>query len=266
MLYIDVKDFAMNKRRIAAIICLTVLMTPISAEYAPWTLFGGLNLVWNTDGEGVTSIPPMQDNGDPGGLSSAPPPIAVFFGGEYRYRLPYFGLILAPSFSIYALQYLWANDRPLPAEIENRTAYVPSLLLDVPVLWTKESGRFLYSAGGGLGFLARFGFLESGVDADEINPGEDYPAGEQVQKINDYFWASARWLYPTMQFGVRYELETGWGGGFTLRLAYPIANAWSQPSVPAEDSLMVLFAVTITPPAVITLPVTVQPTESIPSP
>lgn len=239
----------MKARLTAALILFSLLGAPLAAEYAPFTLFGGLNLVWNSDGEGVTDIPGMEEDGNPGGLESAPSPLAVFFGGEYRFPLPRFKLTLAPSFSIYSLQYLWANDRPLPAEIENRTAYVPCLLLDLPVLWTRESGRFLLSAGGGFGILARYGFLDSGVASDEINPGELYTAGEQVKKINAYFWDSGRWFYPSLQVGARYRLETGWGGGFTLRVSYPLANLWSSPSVPLEDSVMYLLAVTITPPA-----------------
>lgn len=264
----------MNTRRLATVLILVFLATQAWAEYSPWTLFGGLNLIWNSDGEGVTVIPGMSVDGNPGGLSSAPSPLAVFFGGEYRRPLPQWGVSLAPSLSIYSAQYLWANDRPLPAEIENRTAYVPSLLLDVPVLWTRESGRFLFSAGAGPGFLARYGFLDSGVGADDINPGDDYAAGEQVKLINEYFWSSGRWFYPGIQLGVRYRLDTGWGGGFSLRVAYPLANLWSSPSVPGEDSIMYLLAVTITPPVKIVLPsdptegetVIAPPPDSTPSP
>lgn len=264
----------MNTRRLATVLFLVLTAAQARAEYSPWTLFGGLNLIWNADGEGVTVIPGMQDDGNPGGLASAPSPIAVFFGGEYRHTLPVLGLSIAPSLSIYSAQYLWANDRPLPAEIENRTSYVPALLFDLPVLWTHESGRFLYSLGAGPGFLARYGFLESGVSADEINDGDAYTAGEQVKRINEYFWASGRWFYPGIQMGVRYQLETGWGGGFSLRVAYPLANLWSTPAVPAQDSVMYLLAVTITPPVKIVLPsepagedtVTVPPLDSTPSP
>lgn len=264
----------MKIRFLATVLVLSLIAVQAWAEYSPWTLYGGLNLIWNSDGEGVSVIPGMQDEGNPGGLASAPSPIAVFFGGEYRYRLPVNGLSLAPSLSAYSVQYLWANARPLPAEIENRTSYVPSLLFDMPVLWTYEAGRFLYSVGAGPGFLARYGFLDSGVAPDEINAGEDYTAGEQVKLINDYFWASGRWFYPGVQLGVRYKLETGWGGGFSLRLAYPAANLWSTPSVPGEDSVMYLLAVTITPPVKIVLPkdstgeetVTALPNGSTPSP
>jgi hypothetical protein len=146
------------------------------------------------------------------------------------------------------VKYLWADDRALPAEIENRTAMVPSIFLEVPFLYTFERGDFLFRAGGGLGFLIRYAFLEFGVDADEKSYEEDLSAGQQVARINRYLWSDARWVYPTLQGEMTYRLENGWGAGLTLRVGIPIFNLWATPSVPFADSLMVMVAVTITPP------------------
>lgn len=241
---------------ILTIALLVLAPAMLAAEYSDWSFFGGLNFIYNSDGAGVTSVPGMQSNGDPGGLSSAPSPLTGFLGAEYRYQIPYtFGgtkpipLYFAPSATIYTVDYLWAAGRPLPAEIENRTSYVISLLLDMPVLYTIEKGRFLYSFGGGPAFLARYGFLDSGVSANEKSyEGEEYTAGEQVKKINSYFWGAARWLYPTVQAGVRYKLDTGWGGGLTLRVGIPVSNLWSTPKVTFADSIMIMAALVITPP------------------
>jgi len=217
------------------------------AEYSPWTFFGGLNLIYNSDGEGVSVIPGMQPNGDPGGLSSAPSPLLGFAGAAYRYPVTP-TMDFSPSASLYTVQYLWAEERALPAEIENRTAFVPSLLLDFSFLYHIEKDRFLYTFGGGPAILARVAFLESDVPADTINPGETLNAGDQVKAINGYFWGSARWLYPMLQGGIRYKLETGWGAGLTVRAGIPFFNVWSQPKVPFADSFMLLAALTITPP------------------
>jgi hypothetical protein len=221
------------------------------SEYSRWSLFGGLNLLYNSDGEGI-SIPGMQPDGSPGGLTSAPSPIAGILGGEYRYPLRS-NLVLVPSISLFAVRFLWdeSSGRALPAEIEHRTAYVPALMLDCPVLYTFERGQFLYSFGGGVSFLVRFGFLDSGVDADEIraDAGETLTAGEQVGEINKYLWSSLRFFYPTLQGSVRYKLETGWGAGLVVRAGLPLFNLWSSPSVPLMDSFMLIAALEITPPA-----------------
>lgn len=267
----------MKRQTELALLIVTFLALPLAtagAEYSPWSFFGGLNLIYNSDGEGVSTLPGMQENGLPGGLASAPSPLPPFFGAEYRWRIPYtFGrtdplpLFLSPSASLYGVKYLWANDRPLPAEVENRTSSVFSLLMDVPVVYVLEKDRMTYSFGGGLSFLARYGFLESGVAPDERITGDTMTAGEQVKAINRYFWGSARWIYPTLQGGVRYRLDTGWGAGLNLRLAIPFFNVWSNPKVPFGDSMMFMLSLVITPPAHISKDIFTEPEykEELPS-
>lgn len=223
-------------------------LTNIHAEYSPWSGFGGLSLIYNSDGAGVTTVPGMQADGNPGGLSSAPSPLCGFAGAEYRLPLTP-SIDFAPSATLYTVQYLFANGRALPAENENRTAYVPSLYLDCSFLYHLEKDQFLISFGGGPAFLARYGFLEMGIDSDIRNPSETLNAGDQVKAVNTYFWQSGRWFYPTLQAGVRYKLETGWGAGLVIRAGIPLSNAWSQPKVPFSDSFMLLAALTITPPS-----------------
>lgn len=237
-------------KRIRPILCLLILLALLpaiaTAEYSAWSFFGGLNFTYNSDGEGV-SIPGMQANGDPGGLASAPSPLEGFLGAEYRLPLkPKF--FFAPSASLYMTRYLWANDRALPAEIENRTAYVPVLILDNAFLYHIEKDRFQYAFGGGPALVIRYGFLESGVGKDEQNAGDSLNAGDQVKAVNKYFWSSGRWLYPMLQGSVRYRLETGWGAGFTMRVGIPFFNLWATPKVTFADSLMIMAALTITPP------------------
>lgn len=212
-------------------------------EYSPWTFFGGLNYLYNADGAGTTST--VGTNG----LDSAPSPLAGFLGFEYRHPLPKQGVYFAPSASFFLLAYLWANDRALPAEIENRTAFVPSILLDGSFLYTIKKDQFLFSLGGGPGVMLRYAFLESGVSKDEKSHSEDMPAGEQVKHINRYLWSSLRWFYPMLHGSVRYQLKNGWGAGASLRLGLPVFNIWSNPGTNIADSLMVLFALTITAPA-----------------
>lgn len=212
-------------------------------EYSPWTFFGGLNYLYNADGAGTTSTVGTD------GLKSAPSPLVGFLGFEYRHPVLRPGVYFSPSASFFLLAYLWANDRALPAEIENRTAFVPAILLDGSLLYTIEKDRFLFSFGGGPGVMLRYAFLESGVSESEKSYSEDMPAGEQVKHINKYLWSSLRWFYPMLQGSVRYQLANGWGAGASLRLGLPVFNIWSKPDTGIADSLMVLFALTITAPS-----------------
>lgn len=221
---------------------------PLHAEYSRWSILGGANYIYNSDGDGVTEVPGSNEDGSPGGLDSAPSQLIGFLGAEYRLPIRP-NVEFAPSASLFFQHYLWANDRALPAEVENRTAFVPALLLDASFLYTIEKGRFLFSLGGGPGFLLRYGFLESDVDEDETSYSGDMSAGDQVGEINSYLWSSFRWVYPMLQAGVRYRLQTGWGAGINLRAGIPVFNLWAKPDMPFQDSLMILLTISITPPA-----------------
>lgn len=228
------------------VLCITLTTLPLHGEYSPWSILTGLNFIWNSDGSGNPKIEGMHADGTPGGLNSAPSPIAAYLGTEYRLRLNRM-LSFAPSASIYAVQYRF-EERPLPVEIEHRTAYVPSIFLDLPVIFPFSNERLSWHVGAGPSILVRWAFLESDVPADAVNTDENLTAGEQVDEINTYNWSSARWMYPTFQAGIRYELKTGWGAGLSLRIGLPMFNAWSKPEVPFFDSTMFLLSLTITPP------------------
>ena len=216
--------------------------------YSPWSYFGGLNLIVNSNGAGVTFVG-INPDGSTGGLSSAPSPIVGYLGVEYRYPIKR-DVLIAPSVSFYAVRYLWAEDRALPAEVENRTAFVPTMLIDCPFLYRIDKDRFLFTFGGGPAILLRYGFLESGVSKDEKSYSADMEAGEQVKNINKYLWSGFRWFYPMLEGTARYRLDNGWGAGVTLRIGIPIFNLWTTPKVPMIDSTMFLAAITFTPPAV----------------
>lgn len=245
------------KRLIVFVFSLAILgtaMQPLTAQeenhlYSPWSFFGGLNYIYNSDGDGVSDVPGGQSDGSPGGLESAPSQLVGVLGLEYRLPIWKPGVYFSPSVSLLLLSYLWANDQALPAEIENRTAFVPAILLDGSFLYTIEKDRFLYSFGGGPGIMIRYGFLESGVSENERTSASAPTAGEQVENINSYLWSSLRWFYPMIQGGVRYRLTNGWGAGVNLRIGIPVFNLWSEPDVSFADSLMILFALTITPPS-----------------
>lgn len=234
--------------KLIAVCVLTLVALTAQAEYSPWSFFGGLNYIYNANGDGIAAPPVSGPSGSPGGLASAPSPLVGFLGAEYAY--PVSGPVsFAPSASIFLLTHLWADDRALPAEIENRTALTPSILLDGSFTYSWTKGRFRLFAGGGPGILLRYSFLDTGVGEDDISYTDDVPAGKQVDKINAYHWSALRWFYPMARGGVTYQLETGWGAGLTLRLGMPVFNLWSDYGSSVADSLMIMLALTITPPA-----------------
>ena len=121
--------------------------------------------------------------------NSAPSPINATLGIGIQLPLGSRYLIFAPHIAVSNSYYLWYDNMALPAEIENRTAIVPTILLDLPILGRMHLGKNILSIGVGASVLARFGILTTGVPANE--------AGD-VNKINSFFWEDLNWLYPSM--------------------------------------------------------------------
>lgn len=144
----------------------------------------------------VTAGPALSLNLDDS-ANSAPSPVAysIGFGADFRQDRP---LVLGVRGSLSVGYWLWDGSSARPAEVENRTATVPALMLDFTAGHTFAFSRGLNSltVGGGLGLLARVGFLSSGVS--EGDEGASGSASSDVSEINSWFWSSARFVMPEL--------------------------------------------------------------------
>lgn len=162
------------------------------------------------------------------GTHSAPSPILFSpgFGADIHLHE---NLFLQPRINLFYTYYLWNRNMALPAEVENRTATVPALLLDVPVVCSiAERGTMTAQAGGGLALLARFGILSNGVSAGDKN--RDYPnrtAKQDVSDINAFFYQDFRWLYPELTGNIMFTLSNGWKVGASGTLYIPLGSIMS---------------------------------------
>lgn len=92
-----------------------------------------------------------------------------------------------PRVSFYRMYYLWYENRPLPAEIENRTVFALSFMIDLPIVFSlyMKTNRIQLSAGPSV--LVRAFSVPTGV----ANNGDTALA-------KDYFWAKNRFLYASL--------------------------------------------------------------------
>jgi hypothetical protein len=164
----------------------------------------------------------LQDDSPAAGIESAPMPVLP---------VPSFALTFLPlefgpaaigielSADIYMTNYRWspARERPIPAEIENRSALVIG-----PV--TAAALQFKYFP------FRRVGFrLYGGIAGDlrivnvalDLNEEDLADAREETGKITDYFWSGNRWLYPVLGFGVDIEAASRWDCGIDGRVWIP---------------------------------------------
>ena len=154
-------------------------------------------------------------------LKSAPSPTAfvLAFGGIWPNKA---FLSFQPRLSFWTSYYLWDGKNALPAEIENRTAFVLNFMLDLPAAATFRFQKFQVEAGAGLGILARAALLANGVS--EGDSGATGSAGGDKKEIQKWFWGNARFLYTEFFGAWEWNFTDRIAAGFELRYYLPIGS------------------------------------------
>lgn len=138
-------------------------------------------------------------------------------------------IAIQPAVSFFMMQHLYYDDMALPAEIENRTTTTLSFMLNIPAVYSLflENSRFQFS--GGAGIFMRFGILSPGVE--ESDSGWTGSAGEDVAKINEYFWGNMRWFYLTFGASWLYDLTPQLRAGPVMNFYLPVGGLISDKTV-----------------------------------
>ena len=151
---------------------------------------------------------------------SAPSPIKFSLGVGGTFPVNNW-FAFSPSMTLFTDYYLWRNDtaggRAYPAEVENRTALVPSALIELPaVFYTRnESGSSTFSLGLGVTLFARLAFLADGVPQAEA---------DDIKSINSFFYSGLRFIYPSAYLAYDHTTESGLKAGVMLRAWLPLAS------------------------------------------
>lgn len=171
----------------------------------------------------------------------APSPIRFTIGAGARFPIRTAGmqnLYFAPHGNFFDGYYLWdgMQKKAVPAEVEQRAAYVPAIMLDVPAVFVFTKGRSVFSAGAGISLLVRFAApaLRSGVSASDL------------QEINGWFWKNGRFVYPSVQFSWDYVFPSGLAAGVGAK-AYLSAGALADKR--GLDRSMLIIGIRVMPPA-----------------
>ena len=129
------------------------------------------------------------------------------------------------------MQHLYYENAALPAEIENRTTTTLSFMLNIPAVYSIFLSNSNFQLMGGLGVLMRFGLLSPGVK--ESDSGWTGSAGEDVTKINEYFWGKMRWLYITAGVSWLYNLTPQLRAGPIINVYLPVGGLISDKNAQA---------------------------------
>lgn len=182
--------------------------TEIASESSPDFLFVTF---------GISFLKNAEESSASGGFKSAPSP--VFFSPGIGLSIPRSSFItFAPRMQFSLNYYLWYNNTVLPAEIEHRTAIVPSIMLDLPAVINFQVKSSTFGIGLGVGVFLRYGFLAQGVPTSE---------SADVSSINNWFYKDLHYLYPLLALSWDYLLSNNGKAGVDFRAYYPLSNAIS---------------------------------------
>ena len=145
--------------------------------------------------------------------NSAPSPVlfSVGAGAQFRfYENRIMSISAAPHGQFFASFYFWDKSRKLvlPAEPEQRIAYVPAIMVDSPVLFHFPVKKSVFAAGIGPSFLIRFAARAIKVPSSEDN---------NIRLMNEWFWQNGRFFYPSLHLSWDYIFPSGIAAGIGLK-------------------------------------------------
>ncbi len=172
-------------------------------------------------------------------LISAPSPIVypISIGFLWPERSM---LAIQPTLSFFMMNHLLYEDKALPAEIENRTTTTLSFMLNIPAVYSLFLKKSQFQFTGGLGVFMRFGLLSPGVK--ENDSGWSGSAGQDVEKINQYFWGGMRWFYLTAGGSWLYDLTDQLRAGPTINACIPVGGLISDKNA---QGMLISFGIKI---------------------
>jgi hypothetical protein len=155
-------------------------------------------------------------------------------------------LLFAPGFSFashlggdwyleFSADLYWATyafpegaGQPLPVNVENRSAWVFSLLAGADVLFRLPIGQRFWLriyAGPGADLRLCLNALYQG------DPDYGF-AAEETDRTTAYFWGEGRWFYPNAGLGFDIAVAPKLLAGLDLRAWFPVYRLWTGESLP----------------------------------
>ncbi|HAH63367.1 MAG TPA: hypothetical protein DCL73_14865 [Treponema sp.] len=174
-----------------------------------------------------TSFAPMFILNTEAGTKSAPSPVVypVTIGASWP---NYYFVSFQPRLSFYYNYYLWNDDEQiaLPAEVENRTATALSFLLTLPAVFSFHfTENTTLEAEAGISLLLRAGILSNDVSASDS--GTSGSAESDTERINEWFWSNARFLYAETGASWLYDVTGTIKAGPELHFYLPLGSLFS---------------------------------------
>jgi hypothetical protein len=172
-------------------------------------------------------------------LESAPAPIlpspSLAFG-VFPFRMPFITIGAEAALDCYMTNYKWSYNlsRPVPAEIENRSAFVISPVIAAhAVVKVRPLSQVGFRVYAGFSFDIRIVMTALDLNYDDLH-GE-HNAEEQTALIKEYMWAENRWIYPVLGVGLDIRVGEKWDAGIDFRVWYPYFQKQTSELIPEKN-------------------------------
>jgi hypothetical protein len=174
-----------------------------------------------------------EDNGNRGG----PMPVLPAPGAAMAYFI--WGPLSAEvSLDLYFTNYKYDFDwnRALPAEIENRSAFVFGFFTGFHALARFPLGnQFVFRAYGGPDMDFRIITLALDLHTDDFSGLPETDAQIQTDAVREYFWEQGRWFLPVAGVGIDYGVNEKFLAGLDFRTWFPLYRLWSGEDLPPVE-------------------------------
>jgi hypothetical protein len=137
-------------------------------------------------------------------------------------------------FTNYKYDFEW--NRALPAEIENRSAFVFGFLTGLHVLARfSPVDNLTLRAYGGPDMDLRIITLAADLHPDDFSGLPETDAQIQTDAVREYFWEQGRWFLPVLGVGADYGVNEKFLIGLDFRTWFPLYRAWSGEDLPPVE-------------------------------
>jgi hypothetical protein len=114
-------------------------------------------------------------------------------------------------------KYSYTLNRPLPTEIENRSAFVFGPVTALQLQVYLNISKFKLRANAGISSDWRIVFR-----AADLNEADLEDADKQAENIKFFYKTPVRWLYPVAGLGFDFRFTPRWYGGLDVRVWAPL--------------------------------------------
>jgi hypothetical protein len=153
------------------------------------------------------------------------------------------------SLDLYFTHYAYDRElkRPVPIEIENRSAFVLGALTGLRLGLNLPAGKGTLRIYAGPAADLRLTLIAADLNGPDLAGDDPAAAPAQTRAVRDYFWSGGRWFFPFAGAGFDFPVNDSLLAGIDFRVWFPVYRCWTGERLPALEGWRFGPAFRITP-------------------